>query len=712
MNKAKLFVISSLIFSLLSTASAQEYEDTYTKELLQYDIEELMNLTFVTATRTEVKFKEAPATVYVITDRMILERGYRTLSDALHDIPGIDFQHTYGIWPDLFHQRGLVGNNQRSLLYIDGILDNNISEGAIRGGGNIRFPLHNVKRIEIVSGPSSALFGANAFNGVINIITKDGKEDPGNEVQGTVGAYLDRDRLDSDYTGKSGSFSLRGKVGIGERDGQYSISGYYLKSVGPDFRGINGLDENNKGYFWSDYYNNSHDETYNVTAKFSFGNLNFELISWQYLQGQGTFANGHYQIDTDERGFEGSNWDYSNNSIRIGHLLEQDSTLKLESELIVRHTDLLSSSHEQYPNTHTPDVYNSPDDVTPSPNYARPDYSYEVEERLTWEPNKRFNALLGVEAIRSIVPDNYGSYERHQFDNYGTYIQGIYKPVETISLTGGYRFDHNTDYGSSHSPRIGAVWTPGDFVVKALVGTGFRAPNPWELFNSTPQRKANPDLEPETMKSYETGIGYTLFKRHHFSVSGYYNEIEDLILEVNTGEFNQLTGKNWNQNQNVGKAEIKGVEATVDLQLLESLRLYANYTYSEGEYKDLPSTLAKSPAVANGDDIPNIAPHKINTGITYSLLSNLTFHVRANYVHKRDTISTNPTRDVDGYTLLHTNIRWDDSFAKGLYISFLCRNLLDEKVFDPGVRTAEGTYYPTQHPVEGRNVWLTMGYKF
>lgn len=717
MNKRiSLFIIASLVSALLSSAFAQENEDTYTKELLQYDIEELMNLTFVTATRTEVRFKEAPAAVYVITDRMIRERGYRTLSDALHDIPGIDFQHTYGIWPDLFHQRGLIGNNQRSLLYIDGILDNNISEGAIRGGGNIRFPLHNVKRIEIVSGPASALFGANAFNGVINIITKDGKEDPGNEVQATVGAYLDGDKMDGDYTGESGSFSLRGKVGIGERDGQYSISGFYLKSVGPDFRGINGLDENNKGYFWSDYYNNSHDETYNVTAKFSFGNLNFEMISWQYLQGQGTFANGHYQIDTDERGFEGSNWDYSNNAIRIGHLLEQDSTLKLESEIIVRHTDLLSSSHEQPvpKDEQTPDIYNFPDDVTTRSDYARPDYSYEVEERLTWEPSKRFNSLLGVEAIRSVVPEDYGSYQRHQFDNYGTYIQGVYKPVETLSLTGGYRFDHNTDYGSSHSPRIGAVWTPGDFVVKALVGTGFRAPNPWELFNSTDQRKANPDLEPETMRSYELGVGYTLFKRHHFSVTGYYNEIENLILEVARKDDPNpnYTDTDWNQNQNIGEAKIKGVEATADIQILNNLCLYANYTYSKGEYKDLPTTLINSPAVLNGDEVPNIAPHKINSGITYSILPDLTFHVRANYVHKRETISTNPTRSVDGYTLLHTNIRWEDAFVNGLYVQFLCRNLLDEKAFDPGVRTAKGTYYPTQDPVEGRNVWLTMGYKF
>ncbi|MCB1320467.1 MAG: TonB-dependent receptor plug domain-containing protein, partial [Leptospiraceae bacterium] len=94
----------------------------------------------VTATRSETRLKEAPAAVYVITARQIRERGYRTLIDALHDIPGFDIIHVYGIFPELIHQRGLVGNNQRTLLYVDGVPDNNITENAILAG-SIRFPL-------------------------------------------------------------------------------------------------------------------------------------------------------------------------------------------------------------------------------------------------------------------------------------------------------------------------------------------------------------------------------------------------------------------------------------------------------------------------------------------------------------------------------------------------------------------------------------------
>lgn len=104
----------------------------------------------VTATRTKSKIKDAPAAVYVITRKQMEERGYRTLIDALKDVPGFDFQHTYGVYPELVHQRGLIGENTRSLVYVDGVSDNNIS-GVGPLAGTLHFPLSNVDRIEIVS---------------------------------------------------------------------------------------------------------------------------------------------------------------------------------------------------------------------------------------------------------------------------------------------------------------------------------------------------------------------------------------------------------------------------------------------------------------------------------------------------------------------------------------------------------------------------------
>ncbi|AFM11294.1 TonB-dependent receptor plug domain-containing protein [Turneriella parva] len=690
----------AIVFAVLGAQFLQAQETNATEELGYYYLE---NQVVVTVTRSEVKLKEAPAAVYVITDKDIRERGYRTLSEALHDVPGFDFQHTYGTFPEVVHQRGLVGNNQRSLLYIDGVPDNNISENAMLAG-SLRFPLHNVKRIEILAGPASALYGANAFNGIINVIMND--QDQGSEVALTGGSY------NNSFTNLGGALSLytRGRAA----DVKYSLSGYYYNTKGPDFRNVQNLDAQGKGYYWSPVYDNSKEDTYNISAKFTKGNLRFQTVNWQYLQGLGTFANATQSIDTTAGGVGGSAWDFRSNSFALGYINEFTKQLSLDSEVIVRHTDVLSSSHDQTAQTgkEGPTLYQRPGDLVYYTSYSRPDYAYEVREKLTYNHSDRANTTLGFEVNHSVVPTGYGATTRYDYQNYGTYIQQVYKPIGMLALTGGYRFDHNTISGNSHTPRLGAVLSPvEDLTFKLLASTGFRAPTAWELFNATSNRLANTGLRPERLMAFELGAGYRLKKKYYFGIQSYYNRITSLLLEVQTSTAKPTTGF-YNQNQNVGNAEIIGVEFQSDLQLMRDLNVFANYTYTTGRYFDLPATIATTPATAAGDRMPNIAPHHFNVGTTYYLMKDLSLHMRVNYVHERETIAMNPVRSVPGYILLHANIRWENVGVQGFYLQLMVRNLFNQLVFDPGIRTADGGYYPTQHPLEGRSIWLTAGYKF
>src|SRR3569623_725533 len=103
------------------------------------------------------------------------------MEDALHDVPGID----------LIHIRGMYGAVYlRALLMIDGIVDNNILGTNDLAGP--AYSLHNVDRIEIIWGPASALYGANAFGGVINIITKKGGDINGVEAEEGYGSFNTR----------------------------------------------------------------------------------------------------------------------------------------------------------------------------------------------------------------------------------------------------------------------------------------------------------------------------------------------------------------------------------------------------------------------------------------------------------------------------------------------------------------------------------------
>ncbi|MBC2717252.1 MAG: TonB-dependent receptor [Desulfobacteraceae bacterium] len=688
-----------------STTGAHEVSSD---EIYEMDLSELMELEVVTATGTKMKLRETPSAVYIISERDIRARGYRTLIDALQDIPGFDIQHTYGLFPDLVHQRGLIGNNQRSLVYIDGILDNNISENAILGG-TIRYPLHNVEQIEIVAGPVSALYGANAFNGVINIITKDGKKTSDKNVQAFIGTWMDQD-----YLGKGSAFALNDSTHTEKGRFACSIGGYYYNSDGPDFRGVQKLDENGLGYWWSDTYNNSNEETYNITAKFSFDNLRFEVINWQYLQGDGTFANGTYQIDTNGSGFSGSAWDFQSTSLDLGYLWEISPQLSLDSEALIQNSRLLSSSHESYPNTPGPDAYNFPEDVTTVSGYARPDDLFKIEERLQWQPSDQFDNTVGLELIFYDVPKGYGSYERYKYENYAGYLQSIYRMNEIFSFVGGYRFDHSTAYGDSNTFRVSAIANPGDCTIKAMFSTGFRGPTAWELVNETRQRMANLHLDPEHMRSFELGLGYALPFKGHLSLQGYYNVINDLILEVETNVPNpNPESEFWNQNQNIGKANIYGIEFDSDFTLTDKLSLYMNYTFSRGEYKNLPEMITTFSTAHDGESIPNIPKHKANIGFTYGILYNLSFHLRANYLYKIQTIQSNPVKEIDDKVIFHSNIRWENAVVDGLFLTLLIRNIFDtDDAFDAGIRTATGGYYPTQQPIEGRNIWLTVGYEF
>jgi len=162
-------VLASLFFLSPFLVKAQTDTVPNVSQLLDLSLEELMNIKVVTASGFLQTTSEAPSTISVITAQQIAERGYEQLEDALRDVPGIDMIHINGYAPTLIYFRGMYGaENLRVLLMIDGIIENNILGSNDMAGP--AYSLHNVERIEIIRGPVSALYGANAFGGVINII--------------------------------------------------------------------------------------------------------------------------------------------------------------------------------------------------------------------------------------------------------------------------------------------------------------------------------------------------------------------------------------------------------------------------------------------------------------------------------------------------------------------------------------------------------------
>src|SRR3972149_866688 len=170
------------------------------------------------ATESEKPTSEAPAVISVITAEDLHNHGITSLEQALEEIPGVysPFRFLNGN----FVFRGVRSQfitNPEVLLLVDSIPQNDVFDGVLQRYIT-RVPTGNIKRIEVIRGAGSSLYGADAFSGVINIITKTDMNYEKSEVRGRVGSY-DTAELDGIYKGQAGNtktlFSLQARTTSG-----------------------------------------------------------------------------------------------------------------------------------------------------------------------------------------------------------------------------------------------------------------------------------------------------------------------------------------------------------------------------------------------------------------------------------------------------------------------------------------------------------------
>lgn len=168
--------------------------------------------TVTSVSKSKEPLAQAPATVVVISGEEIARRGYTDLEAVLRDLPGFDFSRRAGAGYSNVYQRGYRSiETTRTMLMIDGVEDNDLASST--AWISRQFPLSNVERIEVVYGPASTMYGANAFAGVINVITKDPEQlVKDGRLWGTdarIGASTDAGMLDATVAGQTRNGGLR-----------------------------------------------------------------------------------------------------------------------------------------------------------------------------------------------------------------------------------------------------------------------------------------------------------------------------------------------------------------------------------------------------------------------------------------------------------------------------------------------------------------------
>jgi len=463
----------------------------------------------------------------VITEEEIENKNAESVAELLNNVAGIRIMSNGGsAGLKTIHIRGSVSS--QVLILVDGQQMNNCQNGQSDLG---QLPLYNVKRVEILKGPASAIYGANALGGVVNIITKDVSKKQQIELGIEYGSY-NSSNVEINYSASEGKTGLAFAFSKKSSDGHREIpdnSG--LKQMAFFTKIDHKLSSNNKLILTLNY-NNSEKE---VPGK----------ILWP--------SPNATQDDLDRNIF--LKWEQKKSAIETNAVI--------------------------YNNSHKLS-YDNPDGW----GYTGP--SVHNTGRTGLELN-RVNYLnnhilsYGLE-IKNNTIDSTDNGE-HEFLNKALYIHDEWEVNSPIKLTFGARYDDHEKFASEISPRLGTVYEINKNTNLHLsAGKAYRTPTfndlywPADMFS-----EGNPDLKAETAVAYEAGI--VNFKKDMKTELNIFNkDVDDMI--------NWAAGDDFiYRPYNVNNAIIKGVEFVLAKQLRSNFSFNINYTYLDAKDEETEEQL-------------------------------------------------------------------------------------------------------------------------
>ncbi len=592
------------------------------------------------ASKYEQKVTEAPSSVSIVTASEIKKYGYRTLADILRSVRS--FYVTYDRNYSFVGVRGFgrpADYNNRILLLVDGHrTDDNLYDMAFIGTDAV-LDVDLIDRVEIIRGPGSSLYGTNALFAVVNVITRRGRDLQALETSGEAASYD----------------TYKGRLTYGDRyqNGfETIVSGTLYDSKGQkslyfpeyDAPATNNGKTNNTDY----------DRFHSFFTKTSYKDFTFEAAYNSRTKGIPT---GAFQTDfnnpdnktTDTRGY-----------------------LDLRYERAVgRNTDITARVfYDSYKYTGTYIISGT----------ENRDWGYGEwwggELKLSSRLFDVHRLILGTEYTYNnrldqenydVSPPSQRYLDDHRRSQIGAaYLQDEFTIIKnTLLLNAGVRYDHFDTFGGTTNPRVALIVTPQEkSTIKALYGTAFRAPSPFELYyQSPPTNASNPDLKPEKIKTYELVYEQYLADRFRATAAGFYYEITDLIDQTET----QL-GSGVSVFRNLGKVKSRGFELELENKWANGVEGRISYTLQRAINADTNELLSNSPE------------HLAKLALNVPVMQDRIFAgIEEHYMSKRKTLSGADTQD-----FYITNITlYTQRIVKNFELSASVYNLFDVKYGDP-----------------------------
>lgn len=589
MKKSTYGTLAAAVVLMISGGGAASAEDAP-----PYTLPELV----VTATRTENPAEKVPASTQVITSVDIARSGAHNVRNALAVYANI-FQKskTRGGGHDIII-RGM--STDKSLVMVNGRRIANEADAS--GLGNAmaldRINVTDVERIEIVRGPSSALYGSEAMGGVINIITKPSAE-------ATLLTGIEHTSEDTSHwwhadTGRLGKFSMTvdarfNKINRSMEEGAASSNSY---GTAQTYNASLNYYVNDASYInlFADYYSQhlKNDRGESGLKDFPVTMGRFTLKGQAEITGGGTKNykqknygiswNGHTERNDWQIQAYMTKFDWSDTSAQTVLQAIPDPSDHMS---LMAYAGYVKSQYGTY-------------------DFNRDEHKlWAVEGRDSIKVNDHHRVTFGAEYVREKVSGTGlggNGDDVYTITENGTSKESSKKTMKTWAgyvqdeieygkwfIVPAIRYDHHSEYGSHTSPKLGVTYSAAEhFRIKANYGEGFKAPSVSQLYYDLDRQMGsgyvhltgNPDLKPEKSTSWDLGFEAE-FGKGYATLTYFDNDVDDLITSVYLGK--ESSGHSLYQYRNVNKARIKGVENTLGYRFNDVLELKVNSTWLDAK---------------------------------------------------------------------------------------------------------------------------------
>ena len=631
----------------------------------------------VTATRSLEEVNKSGASVTIITGDKIRKMGARTLIELLDKVPGIGVTQNH-IGQYEIESRGVKTLFSEKVLFM---IDSHAVNNSIINGGALwafdGYPLDNVERVEIIRGPGSALYGANAFLAVINIITREAEEIDGGELSLGWGRF-DTRNYDILFGKKIGKFSFAGNVNYFDTDG---YSGFLEQDL---------VLASGKTRQWK--------EKYDIDLKLGYDD--FRLQGKYAEKETGPFIGAANALNDETEQF------YREYFLELKHVYDRD---KLGIDTRVYHDFFeFDNFWELFPEGFGGGLF--PDGMLSRNLIENTKWGAEVMFR--YEPNDKhkliysvwgehqkqsgmridqnFDPLTGVPIPFQDITGTYPFTKEENRDIYAFFIEDIWDISEKVRWILGVRYDHYNDFGGTLNPRTSLIWEVSEgYFLNFLYGSAFRDPTFGELYNQNNTIVVgNPDLEPETIDTFELGLSGRVTDELSFRLTGFYNDIRDIIVPT-------AGPGGVNVHDNGGRIKIVGVEAEMTYNFNDDSYLTWNYTYQDTENVDAACT------------VPDVPKHRGIIMLNWGLPRDTNIYVDLLLKGSTPRAVGDPREEAPGYGLVNMAFTAENLFGGGHWeLTTAVRNLLDKEYTDP---SPVGTTL-SDYPKEG--IYYFAGFKF